>query len=156
MTAVQAYVRTGSRAHSSADRYCSKGSGNVHLRHMLPLALVWTKTRLARRRGLHINKYRQSQSGWSAPCLHGRRRITQTAVGPVPFSHKYVEQQWNNEIKHLRPALLYRHKTERRDLAGQCKPRETARATSNRRTAVKQTALTAAPMCAYYCHYQYL
>ena len=53
------------------------------------------KTRLARRRGLHINKYRQSQSGWSAPCLHGRRRITQTAVGPVPFSHKYVEQQWN-------------------------------------------------------------
>ena len=69
-----------------------------HLRHMLPLALVWTKTRLARRRGLYINKYRQSQSGWSAPCMHGRRRITQIAVGPVPFSHKYVEQQWNNKI----------------------------------------------------------
>ena len=30
--------------------------------------------------------------------MHGRRRITQIAVGPVPFSHKYVEQQWNNKI----------------------------------------------------------
>ena len=29
---------------------------------------------------------------------YGRRRITQTAVGPVPFSHKYVEQKWNNKI----------------------------------------------------------
>ena len=95
---VQAYVRTGSRAHSRAGRYCSNGSASVHLRHALPLALVRTKTRLARRRGFHVNKYRQSQSGWSLPCLHGRRRITQTAVGSVPFSHKYVEQQWKNKI----------------------------------------------------------
>ena len=73
-------------------------ASSVHLRHVLPLALVRTKTRLARRRGFHVNKYRQSQSGWSLPCLHGRRRITQTAVGSVPFSHKYVEQQWKNKI----------------------------------------------------------
>ena len=95
---LQAYVRTGSRAHSRAGRYCSNGSASVHLRHALPLALVRTKTRLARRLGFHVNKYRQSQSGWSLPCLHGRRRITQTAVGSVPFSHKYVEQQWKNKI----------------------------------------------------------
>ena len=154
MTAVQACVRTASRAQSSADRYCSQGSGNVHLRHMLPLALVWTKTRLARRRGLHINKYRQSQSGWSAPCFHGRS-ITQTVVGPVPFSHKYVEQQWSNEINICGQHCCTGTKLNVRDLAEQCKPRETARATSNRKTE-KQTALTAAPMCAYYCHYRYL
>ena len=81
---LQAYVRTGSRAHSRAGRYCSNGSVIAHLRHVLPLALVRTKTRLAHRRGFNVNKFRQSQSGWGLPRLHGRRRITQTAVGSVP------------------------------------------------------------------------
>ena len=95
---VQAFVRTGSRAHSHAGGYCSNGSVSVHLRHVLPLALVRTQTRLARRRGFHVNKYRQSQSGSSLPRLQGRRRITQTAVGSVPFSQEYVEQQWKSNM----------------------------------------------------------
>ena len=74
----------GSRAHSRAGRYCSNGSTSVHLTHVLPLALVRTKTRLARRRGFHVNKYRQSQSGWSLPCLHGRRRHTNSSrIGTI-------------------------------------------------------------------------